>query len=143
MLISPAFAQDGGALGGLGGLLPIVLIFVVFYFLLIRPQQKKAKDHRAMVAAVRRGDKVVTGGGLIGVVTKVVSDTEVQIELAQGVKVRVIKATLSDVIAKTAPAKDKTRRPGGKAANDDAAQRPAAGFGFSLSKLLGLGDKPK
>ena len=68
---------------------------------------------------------------------------EVQIELAQGVKVRVIKATLSDVIAKTAPAKDKARRTGGKAANDDAAQRPAAGSGFSLSKLLGLGDKPK
>ena len=79
MLISPAYAQAPGAGGGdvLVSLLPIILIFVVFYFLLIRPQQKKVKQHRAMIEAVRRGDRIVTSGGIIGTVTKVISDGEV------------------------------------------------------------------
>lgn len=108
MLISPAFAQAaGGAAGGgnmIASLLPFVLIIVVFYFLLIRPQQKRAKQHREMVAAVRRGDTVVTSGGVIGKVSKVVDDNEVEVEIASGVKVRVLKPTLSDVRSKNEPA---------------------------------------
>ena len=114
-LISPAYAQDAGAGATLTSLLlPLVLIFVVFYMLLIRPQQKKMKEHRNMVANLRRGDKVVTAGGLLGQVTKVISDTELQVELAEGVRVRVVKATISEVLSKPDPAK------GGPApANDD------------------------
>ncbi|MDJ0951751.1 MAG: preprotein translocase subunit YajC [Alphaproteobacteria bacterium] len=106
MFISPAYAQAAGAGGGdfITGILPLILIFVVFYFLLIRPQQKRMKEHKAKVAAVRRGDKVITGGGIIGTVTKDVSDTEIQVEIAEGVRVRVAKQTLSDVLTKTEPA---------------------------------------
>jgi preprotein translocase subunit YajC len=75
------------------------------YFLLIRPQQKKMKDHQAMVAALRRGDKVVTAGGLIGKVVKVMDEGEVEVEVADGVKVRVVQATISQVVSKTEPAK--------------------------------------
>lgn len=106
MFASPAFAQaaaPGGAASGLISFVPIILIFVIMYFLMIRPQQKKMKEHRAMIEAVRRGDQVVTGGGLIGKVTKV-SDGEVEVELAQNVKVRVVKATLTQVVSKTEPA---------------------------------------
>ena len=105
MLINPAYAQAGGGGGGdiLVSLLPIILIFVVFYFLLIRPQQKKVKQHRAMIEAVRRGDRVVTSGGIIGTVTKVVSDGEVEVEIAQGTRVRVIRQTISDVLDKSDP----------------------------------------
>jgi len=129
MWISPAYAQAAGGGGfDLTAFLPIVLIFVVFYFLLIRPQQKKLKNHKAMVAAVRRGDKVVTGGGLIGTVTKVVSDTEVQVELAQGVKVRVVKGTLSDVLNRGEPAKSAAgAKAPGEAANDAGAPKGLAG----------------
>jgi preprotein translocase subunit YajC len=105
MLISPAYAQAGGAPGGdmFIQLMPLLLIFVVFWFFLIRPQQKKAKDHREMVSNVRRGDQVVTGGGMLGKVTKVVDETTVQVELAEGVRVKVISSTLSDVLSKGAP----------------------------------------
>src|SRR3546814_16217873 len=91
MLISPAYAQAAGGGGGdpFMTFLPIILIFVVFYFLLIRPQQKKVKQHRQMVSAIRRGDKIVTAGGLIGTVTTIISDTEAQVELAEGGRVRV------------------------------------------------------
>ncbi len=87
--------------------IPLVLIFVIFWFLLIRPQQKRMKEHQAQVAAVKKGDRVITGGGLIGKVTKV-GDTEVEVELAQGVRVQVVKSTLSQVIDPTAakPAND-------------------------------------
>ncbi|MFY0680290.1 MAG: preprotein translocase subunit YajC [Thalassovita sp.] len=84
--------------------MPLVLIFAIMYFLLIRPQQKKVKEHQAMVAAVRRGDQVVTQGGLLGKVSKVKDDNEVEVELAEGVKVRVVKSTLAQVISKTEPA---------------------------------------
>ncbi len=80
--------------------IPLVLIFVIFWFLLIRPQQKRMKEHQAQVAAVKKGDRVVTGGGLIGKVTKV-GETEVEVELAQGVRVQVIKSTLSQVVDPT------------------------------------------
>ncbi|WP_339774041.1 preprotein translocase subunit YajC [uncultured Thalassospira sp.] len=109
MLISPAFAQGAGGVAGgtdmLTSFLPLILIFVVFYFLLIRPQQKKAKEHKAMLAAVRRGDKVVTAGGIIGTVVKVVSDDEVSVEIAEGVKVKVARGMISNVLSKTEPAK--------------------------------------
>jgi preprotein translocase subunit YajC len=92
-------------IGALGQFLPLILIFAIMYFLLIRPQQKKVKEHQAMVAAVRRGDQVVTQGGLIGKVSKVKDDNEVEVEIADGVKVRVVKSTISQVTSKTEPAK--------------------------------------
>lgn len=104
MFATPAFAQaGGGAAGGLIGFVPILLIFAIMYFLMIRPQQKKVKEHRAMVAALRRGDQVVTAGGLIGKVVKV-GDTEVDVELAPNVKVRVLRGTIAQVTSKTEPA---------------------------------------
>jgi preprotein translocase subunit YajC len=83
---------------------PLILIFVIMYFLLIRPQQKKAKDHKAMVAALRRGDQIITSGGLIGKVIKVKDDHEVEVELSEGVKVRVVRQTIAQVTSKTEPA---------------------------------------
>jgi preprotein translocase subunit YajC len=88
----------------LGQFLPLILIFAIMYFLLIRPQQKKLKDHQAMVEAVRRGDQVFTQGGIVGKVIKVRDDGEVEVEIADGVKVRVIKSTLANVVSKTEPA---------------------------------------
>lgn len=84
--------------------LPLVLIFAIMYFLLIRPQQKKLKDHKKMVDGVRRGDQVVTQGGIVGKVAKVREDGEIEVEIAEGVKVRVIKSTLATIISKTEPA---------------------------------------
>ena len=107
-LAAAAGAAPSGATAFLSsGLLPMVLIFVIFWFLLIRPQQKQMKEHRAKVAGVKKGDGVVTGGGLIGKVTKVDDDT-VEIEIANGVKVKAVKATLSDVnpLAPAKPAND-------------------------------------
>ena len=103
MFISQAWAQAGGSGGGgdfLVQLFPLILIFVVFYFLLIRPQQAKMKAQREMLAGVKRGDRVVTGGGIIGLVTKVVSDNELQVEVAEGVRVRVLKQTITDIITR-------------------------------------------
>jgi preprotein translocase subunit YajC len=105
MLVTPAYAQAaGGAGGAFASFIPLILIFAIMYFLLIRPQQKKVKDHQKMVEALRRGDQVVTQGGLIGKVTKVKEDNEVEVELAEGVKVRVVKATIAQVLSKTEPA---------------------------------------
>lgn len=88
------------------GILPWVLIFVIFYVLLIRPQQKRAKEHQQALAAIKRGDEVITGGGIKGRVTKV-SDDEAEVEIAQGVRIRVVKGTLSQVLTKNAkPAND-------------------------------------
>lgn len=107
MFISEAYAQTaGGAEGGLMSLLPFVLIFVVFYFLLIRPQQKRAKEHKAMIEALKRGDKVITSGGIIAKVSKIIDDNEIEVEIANDVKVRVIRATISQVQGKPAPAND-------------------------------------
>ena len=104
MLISPAYAQTAGGTGfDLVSLAPLLLIFVVFYFLLIRPQQQKMKAHRALLGNIRRNDRVLTGGGIIGVVTKVVSDGELIVEIAEGVRVRVVRGTVTDVLAKTEP----------------------------------------
>jgi preprotein translocase subunit YajC len=109
MFVTPAFAQAAGGAGGFGGLggleslLPLVLIFVVFYFLLIRPQQKKQKQHREMLSALRRGDRVVTAGGIIGQVIRVVNDGEVIVEIADGVRIRQVRGMITDVLAKTEP----------------------------------------
>jgi preprotein translocase subunit YajC len=84
-------------------LLPLVLIFVVFYFLLIRPQQKKAKQHRELLANLRKGDNVVTGGGMMGKVVKL-EDNVVHVEIADNVRIRVIRQTITDVVGKTEPA---------------------------------------
>ena len=85
--------------------IPLILIFGIMYFLLIRPQQKKMKDHQTMVAGLRKGDRVVTQGGLIGKVVKVKEDNEIEVEVAEGVKVRVVQNTISAVLSKTEPAK--------------------------------------
>ena len=117
MFISTAFAQ--GSLGGLFGggaggdngnmlmsLLPFVLIFVIMYFLILRPQQKRVKSHAEMVKNVRRGDTVITNGGLIGKVTKVIDDDQIEIEIADGVRIRQLRQMISDVRAKGEPVKD-------------------------------------
>ncbi len=85
--------------------IPLLLIFAIMYFLLIRPQQKKLKDHQAMVNSLRRGDKVVTAGGMFGKVVKVHEEGEVEVEIADGVKVRMVQSTIAQVISKTEPAK--------------------------------------
>ena len=147
MLISPAYAQAAGGDGGSGmiQMLPLVLIFVVFYFLLIRPQQKKMKTHRSMVDALKRGDRVVTGGGLVGTVTKVLSDNELQVEIAEGVRVKVMRHTIQEVVSRSEPA-GKGGEARKKAANDGGEPAGAAqkgGAGFSLSNLLGFGGGKK
>jgi preprotein translocase subunit YajC len=108
-MITPAFAQ--GMFGGsnsemLTSLLPFVLIFVIMYFLILRPQQKRAKQHQDMVKNVRRGDTVITSGGLVGKVTKVVDDDQIEVEIADGVKVRQVKSMVADVRAKGEPVKE-------------------------------------
>ncbi|SNT13266.1 preprotein translocase subunit YajC [Tardiphaga sp. OK246] len=110
MFITPAFAQ--AAAGGdtnsmLMSLLPFALIFVIMYFLILRPQQKKVKDHAEMVKNIRRGDTIVTSGGLVGKVTKVVDDEQVEFELAEGVRVRQLRTMISGVRTKGEPAKEK------------------------------------
>ena len=92
-------------MSGIEQFIPLILIFGIMYFLLIRPQQKKLKDHQAMVTALRRGDQVVTQGGIVGKVVKVEDDGELEVEIADGVKVRVIQSTIATVISKTEPVK--------------------------------------
>ena len=103
MFISQAFAQAASSGGGSSFLLqiaPLILIFAVFYFLLIRPQQKKMKEHKAMVAALAKGDKVVTAGGLMGTIFKIEDDKIATIEIAENVKVKVVRSTISEVVGK-------------------------------------------
>lgn len=107
MFITPAFAQAAGAPGAndmFMQLLPFVFVLIIMYFLLIRPQQKKVKEMRAMVDALRRGDQVLTQGGIIGKVTKVGDDGVLEVEIADGVKVKVLKHTITQVMNKTEPA---------------------------------------
>ena len=100
MFASPAHASAGAAPGGAAGfflqIFPLVLIFVIFYFLMIRPQQRRMKQHQAMIAAVKKNDVAVTAGGVIGKVTRV-DETELELEIAPNVRVKVLKGTLSDV----------------------------------------------
>lgn len=106
MFATPAFAQaaDGGAAAAFTSFVPLILIFAIMYFLLIRPQQKKLKEHKAMVEALRRGDQVLTQGGIVGKVTHVNEDGTAVVEIADNVKVKVVKATIVQVMNKTEPA---------------------------------------
>ena len=110
MFISPAYAQAPSFLGGgdnmLVSLLPFVLIFVIMYFLILRPQQKRQKQHSEMVKNVRRGDTVITSGGLVAKVTKVVDDDKIEIELGDGVRAMQMRQMVSEVRAKGEPVKD-------------------------------------
>ncbi|MGL4371686.1 MAG: preprotein translocase subunit YajC [Alphaproteobacteria bacterium] len=136
-MISQAFAQGSSLFGGLESLssfLPLVLIFVVFYFFLIRPQQKKAQQHREMIGALRRGDRIVTNGGLVGTVVRVVDEREVELEVAPGVQVRVIRGMVADVMAKTQP-------PQSKVVEDSSGKGEAsAKKGGALEQAGGAGD---
>ena len=135
MLISEAWAQAGGGAGGsdfLVQLFPLILIFVVFYFLLIRPQQAKVKAQREMLGGVKRGDRVVTGGGIIGLVTKVISDNELQVELAEGVRVRIIKQTITDIVSR-----GESVRGAKDSEEDDKPMLPAAAPAAERKSLLG------
>ena len=108
MFVTPAFAQ-GGPLGGdnmLVSLLPFVLIFVIMYFLILRPQQKRVKEHAELIKNLRRGDTVVTSGGLVGKVTKVVDEEQIEVEIADGVRVRQVRSMITGVRAKGEPVKD-------------------------------------
>ncbi len=107
MLISPAYAQDmAGLMGGAGQFLPLVLIFAVFYFLLIRPQQQRQKEMKKMLSELKRGDKVITGGGILGAVTKV-KDNEIEVEIAENTRVTVLRDTITAVV-NPKPANDST-----------------------------------
>ena len=110
MLITPAYAQAAGgdANSMLVSLLPFVLIFVIMYFLILRPQQKRVKQHQEMVKNIRRGDTVITSGGLVGKVTKVVDDEQVEMEVADGVRIRQMRGMVADVRAKGEPVKEES-----------------------------------
>ena len=108
-MITPAFAQVPGAGGGtdmLIQLVPFLLIFVIMWFLIIRPQQRRAKAHQELIKNVRRGDTVVTSGGMIGKVSKVVDDAEIEVEIADGVRVRIVRGMIQDVRSKSEPVKN-------------------------------------
>jgi len=114
MLITPAYAQFGfgGANGSSSSMLvqfmPLILIIVIMYFLILRPQQRKVKQHQEMIKALRRGDTVVTNGGLVGKVTKVVDDDQIEVEISDGVRVRQMRSMVTDVRAKGEPVKEES-----------------------------------
>jgi preprotein translocase subunit YajC len=107
-MITPAYAQGVGGISPdlMYQLLPFLLIFVIMYFLILRPQQRRAKQHQDMIKNLRRGDTVITSGGMVGKVTKVVDDDQVEIEIAEGVRVRQVRTMVADVRAKGEPVKD-------------------------------------
>jgi len=151
MFISEAWAQaaggGGGAAAGIQQFLPFLLIIVVFYFLLIRPQQAKAKRHKELIKNLRRGDRVVTTGGILATVSKVINDGEVQVEISEGVRVRILRNAVTEVLAKTEPvsAKEGDEAASTDAANDSSAEAPAPetkpappqGIAGLLSRFLG------
>ena len=109
MFASPSYAQTGAAPGGMDfiiQLVPLILIFVIFYFFLIRPQQQKAKSHKAMLDGLRRGDQIITAGGLHAKITRLNKDDEVEAEIAPNVKIRLVKGTIAALVSKTEPAND-------------------------------------
>ena len=104
MFASPAFAQatgSGGFGSTFGSLVPLLLIFLIMYFIIIRPQQKKAKEHKLMVGALKRGDQVLTQGGIIGKVSKIKDENEIEVEISANTKVRIVRSTVVNVISKT------------------------------------------
>lgn len=142
MFVSPAFAQSVGDIASpnvIESLVPFLLIFAVFYFLLIRPQQKKMKEHKSMLGSIRRGDKIVTNGGIFADVVKVINDNELEVKIAEGVKVRVDRNMVSYVNAKTEPAEDADKSDKSNKGGDDAGDNDNGGSGGSLkSSLKGL-----
>ncbi|MSP19931.1 MAG: preprotein translocase subunit YajC [Alphaproteobacteria bacterium] len=120
MFVTPAYAQAQGATGveSLSYFLPIILIMIVFYFLLFRPQQKKAKEHKDMVEAVKRGDQVITAGGIVGKVIKVGEEGRITVEIAPNVKVEVLRGTLADVLSKPVPASADLKKKESKPASE-------------------------
>lgn len=134
MLISPAFAQNAAGAPDFGlQILPLVLVFGIFYFLLIRPQQKRAKEHKALLAGIKRGDRVVTGGGIVGTVTKTL-DSELTVEIAENVRVRVTRESVLGLYREPSAAPAAEAKPEGEAAAEGA-EKPAAGS--KLRRLLG------
>ena len=128
MLISPAYAQAAGGAGGGDFLIqfaPLILIFVIFWFFLIRPQQQKAKQHREMVANLRRGDQVLTGGGIVGRVAKLVDDVYIQVEIAENVRIKVARGSVSEVLTKGEPVRASKAKDDDKDDKDDDGE-PAA-----------------
>jgi preprotein translocase subunit YajC len=122
MFITQAYAQDAQVPGGSSMLLqlvPFVAILGIMYLLIIRPQQQRMKDHRALIASIKRGDTVVTSGGMVGKVTKVIGDAELQVELAENVRVRVIRSTISEVRTRGDVRDVEARRAIARADNDD------------------------
>jgi len=122
MFITAAYAQGvPGVAGGsfLFQLLPFVMILGIMYFLIIRPQQKRLKDHRDMIASIKRGDTVVTSGGIVGKVTKVLGDAELQVEIAEGVKIRLVRGTISEVRTRGDVRDTEARKALARADNDD------------------------
>jgi preprotein translocase subunit YajC len=112
MFVTPAYAQTAGSPGMgdmFGMVVPLALIMVVFYFLLIRPQQRKAKEHNEMLGKVARGDTVVTTGGLVGRVKKVIDERELEVEIAENVRVRLVRSGIADIRAKGEPVKEEAK----------------------------------
>lgn len=111
MFITPAFAQGAPGAGSadmLYQMAPFILIFVIMYFLILRPQQKRVKEHQAMVKALRKGDTIVTSGGVVGKVTKVIDDHEVEIQIADNVRIRQMRSMVHEVRAKGEPVNETT-----------------------------------
>lgn len=112
MFVTPAYAQAGGSAGATDILVqffPIILLVVIFWFFIFRPQQKRAKAHRDMLSNVRRGDTVVTTGGIVGKVTKVTDDADLDVEISDGVKVKVVRSMIADVRSKSEPVNDNSK----------------------------------
>lgn len=143
--VTPAFAQDAAASAPAGPdaliqFLPIILIFVVFYFLLIRPQQKKMKQHKDLLSSIRRGDRIVLGGGIIGSVTKVIDDERLQVEIAENVRVQVQRAMVASVLSKTdavPDVKEPPKNPGSGTPANDGGSRESSSKGSRFTKILG------
>lgn len=109
MFVTPAYAQGAGAPSGMdfiSSFIPIILLIAIFWFLIFRPQQKRMKAHQAMLASIKRGDTIVTNGGVVGKVTKAVENEDLEVEIAQGVKIKVVRTMVADVRTKSEPVND-------------------------------------
>ena len=132
--ITPAFAQAAPGAGG-GGfliqLLPFIMILGIMYFLIIRPQQKRLKDHKDMIGSIKRGDTIVTSGGIVGKVTRVIGEGELQVEIAEGVRVRLVRSTVSEVRTRGDTRDAEAKKALARADNDDDLESDEPGDGSS------------